>query len=88
MRIILAAFLAAASIVPTVAQADLLERQTARYIRNAGYTCDRVSDMRIVKGRSNQFQRVVLVTCADGYGHASYELIVDENERIKQIKRL
>jgi hypothetical protein len=82
------AVLLAMMLLPAAAQADMLERQTARFIRNAGYWCDRVSDMRVDKRQSTQVRRVVLVTCYDVRHFAQYELVLGSDNKVRSIRRL
>lgn len=70
------------------AQADMLERQTARAIRNAGHWCDRVSDMREDKRQSTPERRVVLVTCYDIRHLAQYELVLGADNKLRSIRKL
>lgn len=80
--------LLALALFPMVARADMLERQTARLIRNAGHWCDRVSDMRVDKRKSTQGRQVVLVTCYDVRHFAQYELIVGSDNKVRSIKKM
>lgn len=80
--------LLATMLFPAMAQADMLERQTARAIRNAGHWCDRVTDMREDKRQSTPERRVVLVTCYDIRHLAQYELILGADNKLRSIRKL
>ncbi len=74
--------------IATAARADVLERQTARAIRNAGHWCDRVTDIREDKRQSTPERRVVLVTCYDVRHLAQYELVLGADYKVRSIRKL
>lgn len=82
------AILTAATLLAVPAQADMLERQTARAIRKAGHWCDRVTDMQVDKRQSTPERRVVLVTCYDIRHLAQYELVVGADNKVRSIRKL
>jgi hypothetical protein len=66
--------------------ARLLDWQAGRLIRKAGYQCDHVSDMRVIKHRSTAETLFVLVTCS-GSEFAQYQLAVGKDNSVKSIKK-
>lgn len=86
MKIVMLAALAAV-MAPLPAHATMLERQTARAIRNAGHWCDRVSHMRVDTRVSTPKRRVVLVTCDDGTRYEQYSLVVGTDNKITSIEK-
>ena len=68
------------------AAARLLEWQAGRMIRKAGYWCQRVSDMRVIKNRSTDETLFVLVTCS-GSDFAQYQVIIGRDNRVRSIEK-
>jgi hypothetical protein len=60
-------------------QSRMLERQTARAIRNAGFWCNKITDARIDKARSAGGPTIVQVTCDDKTTFAQYSLTMNAN---------
>jgi hypothetical protein len=68
-------------------ESRMLQRQTARAIRNAGFWCDRITDARIDKARSAGGPTIVQVTCDDKTTFAQYSLTMDAaNSKIAKIE--
>jgi len=68
-------------------QSRMLQRQTARAIRNAGFWCDRITDARIDKPRSAGGLTLVQVTCDDKTTFAQYSLTMNaDNSKISKIE--
>lgn len=68
-------------------QSRMLQRQTARAIRNAGFWCDRITDARIDKARSAGGPTIVQVTCDDKTTFAQYSLTMNaDNTKVKKIE--
>lgn len=84
---VLAAVIALA-LFPATAYADMMERRTARIIRNAGHWCDQVSDLQLDKRKSTPERRVVLVTCYDIRHFVQYELVVGSDNKVRSITKM
>jgi hypothetical protein len=71
-----------------VAQTEsrMLQRQTARAIRHAGYWCDRVTDARIDKVKSLSGTTIVKVTCDDKINFAQYMLTISPANKIAKVE--
>ncbi|CAN7635328.1 hypothetical protein LJR231_004859 [Phyllobacterium sp. LjRoot231] len=68
-------------------QSRMLQRQTARAIRNAGFWCDKITDARIDKARSAGGPTIVRVTCDDKTTFAQYRLTMNaDNSKIAKIE--
>ncbi|MBZ9601229.1 hypothetical protein [Phyllobacterium chamaecytisi] len=68
-------------------QSRMLQRQTARAIRNAGFWCDRITDARIDKARSAGGPTIVQVTCDDKTTFAQYSLTMNAtNSKVTKIE--
>ncbi|HMF66699.1 MAG TPA: hypothetical protein VK602_03720 [Phyllobacterium sp.] len=68
-------------------ESRMLQRQTARAIRNAGFWCDRITDARIDKVRSADGPTIVRVTCDDKTTFAQYSLTMNAgNNKITKIQ--
>ncbi|MDR6634844.1 hypothetical protein J2X72_003656 [Phyllobacterium sp. 1468] len=69
-------------------QSRMLQRQTARAIRNAGFWCDKITDARIDKVRSAGGPTIVQVTCDDQTTFAQYSLTMNAtNSKVTKIER-
>ncbi len=86
MRVLAAVVVLA--LFPATAYADMMERRTARIIRNAGHWCDRVSDLQLDKRKSTPERRVVLVTCYDVRHFVQYELVVGSDNKVTSITKM
>ncbi|MBZ9657085.1 hypothetical protein [Phyllobacterium lublinensis] len=69
------------------AQTRMLERQTARAIRNAGFWCDKVSEAAVDKVLSALGPTVVRVTCDDRTRYEQYKVTMTPQNRIAKIER-
>jgi hypothetical protein len=67
-------------------QSTMLERRTARAIRNAGFWCDRVTDAQIDKVLSSMGPTVVRVTCDDKTRFEQYKLTMTKDNKIAKIE--
>ncbi|MGH6762019.1 MAG: hypothetical protein ACRECW_10595 [Phyllobacterium sp.] len=80
--------LIAALFVPSIANAEILERRAARLIRQAGHWCDRVSDIRYDQQLTAGGAPVVRVTCDDGTRYVQYRLELNRDNTVKSIKEI
>jgi len=88
-QFLLISLIALVSVEPAVAQnlrIRMLERQTARTIRQAGFWCDKISDARIDKARSAMGPTIVRVTCDDGTRYMQYKLTMTADNKIEKIE--
>lgn len=67
-------------------QVRILERQTARAIRAAGFWCNKISDARIDHVLSAAGPTIVLVTCDDKTRFAQYKLTMTPDDKISKIE--
>jgi len=67
-------------------QVRILERQTARAIRAAGFWCNQISDARIDHVLSAAGPTIVLVTCDDKTRFAQYKLTMTADDKIAKIE--
>ncbi|WP_091949143.1 hypothetical protein [Phyllobacterium sp. YR620] len=65
---------------------NMLERRTARAIRNAGYWCDQVSNAYVDKVLSSTGPTVVRVTCDDKTRFEQYKLTMTKDNKIAKIE--
>jgi hypothetical protein len=68
------------------AQTNMLERRTARAIRNAGFWCDQVSNAQVDKVLSSMGPTVVRVTCDDRTRFEQYKLTMTKDNKIAKIE--
>lgn len=64
----------------------LLERNTAKVIRDAGFWCDKITDARVDRARSAVGPTIVQVTCDDKTTFAQYKLTMTAENRISKIE--
>lgn len=90
MKFILAAlvaFLCIANLAEAqTMEKNMLERRTARAIRNAGYWCDQVSNAYVDKVLSSTGPTVVRVTCDDKTRFEQYKLTMTKDNKIAKIE--
>ncbi len=90
MRLVLPALLSVLCITDLAAaqtmQTNMLERRTARAIRNAGFWCDQVSDAYIDKALSSTGPTIVRVTCDDKTRFEQYKLTMTKDNKIAKIE--
>jgi hypothetical protein len=67
-------------------QSSMLERRTARAIRNAGFWCARVSNAQVDKVLSSMGPTVVRVTCDDKTRFEQYKLTMTKDNKIAKIE--
>ena len=67
-------------------ESNMLQRQTARAIRNAGYWCDRVSNAYVDKLLSATGPTIVRVTCDDKTRFEQYKITMNKDNRIAKIE--
>ncbi|NTS29921.1 hypothetical protein HQ945_01520 [Phyllobacterium sp. BT25] len=65
---------------------NMLERRTARAIRNAGFWCDQVSNAYVDKVLSSTGPTVVRVTCDDKTRFEQYKLTMTKDNKIAKIE--
>lgn len=68
------------------AQTNMLERRTARAIRNAGFWCDQVSEAQVDKALSSIGPTIVRVTCDDKTRYEQYKLTMTKDNKIAKIE--
>ncbi|MEK1851096.1 MAG: hypothetical protein AAAC48_04250 [Phyllobacterium sp.] len=67
-------------------KSNMLERRTARAIRNAGFWCDRITDAQIDKGLSSMGPTIVRVTCDDKTRFEQYKVTMTKDNKIAKIE--
>jgi hypothetical protein len=89
MKLMLPALLALSCLTNIAAaqsmENNMLERRTARAIRNAGFWCDRVSNAYIEKVLSTG-PTVVRVTCDDKTRFEQYKVTMTKDNKIAKIE--
>ena len=83
----LVAFFCCASLAEAqTMEKNMLERRTARAIRNAGFWCDQVSNAYVDKVLSSTGPTVVRVTCDDKTRFEQYKLTMTKDNKIAKIE--